>query len=422
MKKAAYTYTPTVIPVRSTVLHERHVAAGAKMAPFAGWDMPIHYPSGIFAEHRAVRRAAGLFDVSHMGVLEIAGEDAEAFLNGLLTNQVTNLKPGRAHYTILLRPDGSPMDDCFLYRLDTHRFLLVVNAANADEDLAWITAVRSRQVIIDQDLPDREVPDKFTIRNLRQAGANSRIDLALQGPLSRDILMELADTSADCNAIAALPPTALVSVRMNGSEMLVARTGYTGELLSYELFLHPDAAGALWDRILKIGKTRGVLPVGLGARDSLRVEAGFPLFGHELAGTEAITIAEAGYSWAVKLDKDFFIGRRPYATGLEHPKRKLVRLRGCGNKSIRAGHLILNGDRSTAGKVTSFAFVNPDMEFIALALVDAGFDVTQGRGVYGYRAENMDTGNFSERKVVDLKLSSRFPSSSDKKNWEKIYR
>ena len=199
--KEVYKYVPQAIPLRKTVLNGIHRDLGAKMAPFAGWEMPIQYPTGILAEHRAVRTAAGLFDVSHMSAIELSGAHVLSFLDALLANCVSRLDPGEAQYSYILYPDATAIDDLFVYRLEWERFMLVVNAANAERVKDWIQAVNSRRFVIDEEMPAKEIDGPVDIRDLRKAGEDSRIGLALQGPASLRVLQELADSEADAAAV-----------------------------------------------------------------------------------------------------------------------------------------------------------------------------------------------------------------------------
>lgn len=248
-------------PLHVTPLHARHHALGAKMVAFGGWHMPIQYRGGIVEEHLATRRGAGLFDVSHMGRLSISGPEALAFLQHSLTNDAAVLSPGRAQYTMLADDAGVAVDDAYLYRFDEDRHLLVVNAANRAKDLAHLTRLARR-------FPGVEIRDWSAQLAM----------LALQGPESEVLLRRLLTEGT-------LPEArrnAAATVRILGVPVRIARTGYTGEPIGFELMPPAESAGALWDRLIAEGAT----PVGLGARDTLRLEAGLPLYGHEL-GTRA---------------------------------------------------------------------------------------------------------------------------------------
>jgi len=240
-----------------TALYERHVGLGARMVDFGGWEMPLLYPTGIVAEHLATRKEVGLFDVSHMGRLIFRGPGAVRFLQYVLGSNVEALDPEESQYTVIPTETGGAVDDAYLYRFTPEEYLLVVNAANREKDLAHIKSVRGR----------------FEGVELREATEEVAM-LALQGPRSREVLLELVESGS-------LPEpqrNALSTVTAAGAKVRVSRTGYTGEPLAFELFVEAAAAGALWDRLVELGAT----PVGLGARDTLRLEAGLPLYGHEL--------------------------------------------------------------------------------------------------------------------------------------------
>ena len=241
--------------LRHTVLHDWHVEAGAKMVEFGGWDMPVQYESGIVQEHLATRRAAGLFDVSHMGRFQVRGAGAEAFLLKVLTNNAHALDPGHAQYTFIANETGGAVDDAYLYRLAVEDFLLVVNAGNRAKDWAWLQDLKSDDVELE------DVSDAFAM-------------IALQGPRASHVLENLLD-------VRELPENKrnrLGTVNIDGHELMVARTGYTGETVCFEIFPKHDFAVPLWQALIG----HGAQPIGLGARDSLRLEAGLPLYGHEL--------------------------------------------------------------------------------------------------------------------------------------------
>ncbi len=296
-------------PLRRTPLHSFHASQAKKLIPFAGWEMPVWYTS-IRDEHRAVREAAGLFDVGHMGVLSVSGPHAAEFLDLVVTGSASRLPPGRALYTHLLDPTGHCLDDLIVYRLEAERFLAVVNAANAAKDWAWLSGVNEREYEIETNDHRAACPVKASLENLKDAGAGARqrLDLALQGPRSRAILERLV-VGDERAALAAMQSNDVRSLTVAGAPVEAARTGYTGERMGFEIFVHPDAAPGVWDAILEAGADQGLVPAGLGARDSTRTEAGFPLYGHELAGPLDLTPCDAGFGNFVKAYKPFFIGR-----------------------------------------------------------------------------------------------------------------
>ncbi len=423
LPKRTYTYTPPDLQVRRTVLNELHRELGARMVAFAGWDMPVQYPSGIFAEHRAVRTAAGLFDVSHMGVFEIRGEHATSFLEVVLAGCVSRLDPGPAGYNYLLCPDGTAMDDVYLYRMGRQRYLLVVNAANAERDWDWLCAVNARDVVIETSLPGgaiKQVDGAVELRNLREAGDDSLIDLALQGPRSRDVLARLTGQE-DRERLRTLVMNQFAEVSLADGRAIVARTGYTGERVGFELFVHPDRGVKVFQAILEVGRDLGVLPAGLGARDSTRTEAGFPLFGHELEGAHAGTLTEADYGFVPRFHVPFFIGRSAYMDRVTPRRRKMARLAGRGRKSLRAGHLIVDDDRQAAGVVTSFAYVNAELDFVVLAYVDVELDLTPGRRIEGLRLNAHPGSPIDEGKIVELTAMTRFPQDEERLGWAARY-
>ncbi|HZN87450.1 MAG TPA: glycine cleavage system aminomethyltransferase GcvT [Thermoleophilaceae bacterium] len=258
--------------LRRTPLYERHERAGARLVPFAGWEMPVQY-DGIRQEHVAVRTAAGMFDVSHMGEIETSGPDAEAFLQRILSNDVTRIAERGAQYSVLCREDGGVLDDLFSYRLGSDRFLTVTNAANHDKDLDWF----------------RRQASGFDVE-VKDAHADWAM-LAVQGPGARAALGRLADGELPARMRTA-------ELLLAGAQALVCGTGYTGED-GCELMLPPDAAGAVWDAL----EAEGVKPAGLGARDTLRLEVCFHLYGNDLS--EDRNPIEAGLGWCCKLDTGF---------------------------------------------------------------------------------------------------------------------
>jgi aminomethyltransferase len=311
---------------RHTPLFDEHVALGAKIVPFAGYRMPIQYPTGINAEHQAVRKAAGLFDVSHMGEFEVWGERAEDFLQHVTTNDVSRLEEWQAQYSTLPRDDGTLIDDLLVYRFPDH-FMLVVNASNRERDWEWIS----------------RYADRFGVE-LRDRSDGVAL-LALQGPASEAILARLSD--------APLPEIGYYRFRageVDGRPAVISRTGYTGED-GFELYLDAADAAAVWRRLLEVGRADGLVPVGLGARDSLRLEMGYALYGNDL--DDRRTPLEAGLGWVVKLDKGDFVGRealqRQKAEGV---RERLVGFRLTARGFPRRGYTV-RFDGRDAGSVTS---------------------------------------------------------------------
>lgn len=336
----AVTAETAAAPLRRTSLYDRHVAAGARLVPFAGWEMPVQYADGIRAEHLAVRRAAGLFDVSHMGQIETTGPRATEFLQRLMTNDVTRIPVGGAQYALICRDDGGVIDDLFTYRLGENRYLTVTNASNHQTDFEWFTENAGD---FDVDVIDR---------------ANEYAMLALQGPQARELLARVLEGEEPARM-------RIVENRVAGCAALVAGTGYTGED-GVEIMLAPSDAPAAWDALLEVGAT----PAGLGARDTLRLEVCFPLYGNELT-TEHNPI-EAGLDWACALDTDFIGVEALRATRAEGPGRLLVPFVFTGPGIPRQGNTVLK-DGAEVGVVTS-GTMSPSLEVGAgMAYVDSAF-------------------------------------------------
>lgn len=357
--------------LKQTSLHATHKEMGAKMVPFGGWDMPVWYTS-VSEEHQAVRQTAGLFDVSHMGVFEANGPHVVQFLNTVLANDVSELKIGRSHYTYLFQEDGSVIDDLLIYRRATDRFLLVVNASNNDKDWAWLNAVNNGEVMIDESRPGSRIQHPITLRDLRdpQWGDECRVDIALQGPQSRNILLALTDDPTLTRKLKRMTWAGLTQGKLAGLDVIISRTGYTGERIAYELFVHPDQAPQFWQVLMTAGEPLGLKPCGLAARDSTRTEAGLPLYGHELAGPMGLNPADAGFGSYVKLWKPFFIGRSAFIAHEQDRKHKLVRFR-MNDKAVRRpeqGDPILDRRGKIIGTVTSCA-IDQDGYLLGQALL-----------------------------------------------------
>jgi aminomethyltransferase len=327
---------------RRTPLYDCHLELGARMVGFAGWEMPVQY-AGVIEEHRAVRGAAGLFDVSHMGEVRVRGAAAESCLQRLTPNDVAALAPGRAHYSGLLTERGTYVDDLLIYRLAADDFLVVVNAANAASDLAW---VREHAM---EDLPAPAGSAAAAAAAVPEiADESDRFALlALQGPQALAILEPLARPAPE---VAGLRYYGFLQGEVAGVPAIISRTGYTGED-GFELYLEPERAPEVWRRLLAAGAPRGLVPAGLGARDTLRLEAAMALYGHEIdLGT---TPLEAGLSWVVKLGKGDFLGRDALAAQRERGVgRTLVGFAVSGRGIARQGHAVL-ADGKAVGEVTS---------------------------------------------------------------------
>lgn len=335
---------------KQTPLYQTHVRYGGRMVEFGGWSLPVQY-SGIKDEHQAVRTRAGLFDVSHMGEVLVEGREALAFLQVLVTNDVSKLEKNQILYTPMCYPDGGTVDDLLVYKQGEEKYLLVINAANIEKDWAWLQ----------QNSPGFAV----TLDNR----SNEVAQLALQGPLAERILAKLAD--------APLSPLKyywfIPEIAVSGKKVLISRTGYTGED-GFELYCKPEDAAGLWDVLMEAGHPLGLLPAGLGCRDTLRFEACFPLYGHELSS--GISPVEAGIGFFVKLDKGEFNGRQALQEQKNNgPKRKIAGFEMTGRGVARAQYPVLAQGRSI-GVVTTGSYAPSLDRNLGLALIEAGYAKT----------------------------------------------
>ncbi len=399
-----------------TPLHSLHLELGAKMAPFAGYDMPLWYQS-VSEEHAAVRNGAGIFDVAHMGVFDVKGRGAEHFLDVVTTNDVKRLKVGESHYTYFLDVDGVPLDDLMIYRLSQEHFLVVVNASNNDKNWQWLTAVQRGEVMIDPQHPSRAIEgmDRMELRDLRwrQWGDDRRVDIALQGPKSRDYLLQLDGSAEDKAKIRGLKWAGITQVQLGGFDLIVSRTGYTGERIAYELFAHPDQAADLFRSLIDMGVT----PCGLASRDSLRTEAGLPLYGFELGGEQDLNPADAGFPSYVKLYKPFFVGKSAFIKYERERNVQVSRFR-MDNPSARPAHNgdpIVNARGRVVGKVTSCNFDTEGFQ-VGLALMEMGFRKPGAKLVVyagSSRAQVTDLGKLSLSQRIKvpepITILTRFP-------------
>ena len=352
-------------PPQTTPLAAWHKRVGARMGLFAGYEMPLWYTSAL-AEHRAVRERAGLFDLGHMGIFAVSGRYAESFLNLVTTNYAGWLHPGQSQYAFLLDPHGRVLDDLMVYRLSQGCFLLIVNAANELKDWDWLCAVNEGRALLDPERPWVEPDGPVTIRNLKE-GADGLVNLALQGPASRSVLLRVLGPR-DKHRLIALRRTEFLELSLAGEPVLCARTGYTGEGVGYELLVPNAAAERIWETLVDAGKARDLVPCGLAARDSLRTEAGLPLYGQELAGPHEILPHEAGFAPYVKLHKAFFIGREAYRRALAHWTREIVRFFvEPGHRPPRGGAAVVDRAGTVVGTVTSCAVLEEGQ--IGMALV-----------------------------------------------------
>jgi aminomethyltransferase len=334
---------------RRTALHQRHIDSGARMVSFAGWEMPIQY-TGILGEHQAVREAAGLFDLGHMGEVAFTGPDAEAFLQWTTTNDVSALAPGAAQYALLPNETGGAIDDIIVYRRPEGEegYLVVVNAANHERDVAWWNELRKRRNDLDVTVTD-------------VSGETGMI--AIQGPKAEAITAKVTD--ADLGAIA---PFHWARGTVAGIDAMIARTGYTGED-GFEFYASNDDIVTIWDALMEAGEPEGLVPVGLGARDTLRLEARMPLYGQELG--EAISPYEAGLGWAIKPDAKDFVGREAMvATKGTGSTRKAVGFTTVVRSSAPRTHCKVFVDGEEIGEVTSGALSPTLQRNIGLALID----------------------------------------------------
>jgi aminomethyltransferase len=329
----------TEASLRRTSLHDRHVAAGAKLTHFAGWEMPVQY-TGIREEHLAVRRSVGVFDVSHMGQVETRGPDAVPFLQRMLSNDIRKIPEGGAQYSVVCREDGGVLDDTFTYRLAECEFLTVTNASNHDKDVAWL----------------REHAGEFDV-DVVDAAASFAM-LAVQGPSARALARKLADGP--------LPPRFHCAERtLAGAAMLVCGTGYTGED-GVELLLDPADAPAVWDALVAGGAT----PAGLGARDTLRLEACFHLYGNDLS--EERGPIEAGLGWCCREDTGFIGSEAVASVRGEEPKERLVPFVIDGPGIARAGNRVLGGGEVTSGTYSPCLERGIGMAYVSAARAKPG--------------------------------------------------
>lgn len=331
--------------MKKTVLNQVHRELGARMVEFGGWDMPVQY-AGVIAEHLAVRSAAGLFDVSHMGEFEVSGPDAFAFLQFATINDLSSLVDGQVQYSALCYPDGGIVDDITLYRFGAEKYMLCVNAANIDKDFAWLQELEAQR------------EGNYQVINRSADFAQ----LALQGPNAAAILGVL--TSVD---LLSLKTYYFCESDVAGMAMIVSRTGYTGED-GFELYCAPKDAESLWQTLMAQGTPQGLVPVGLGARDTLRLEKAYALYGHELSAT--ILPLEARLGWITKLGKTEFCGREALLKAKSGGvRRQLIGLRLTQPGVPREQYIVRAAGRDV-GLVTSGTMSPSSRQGIALALVE----------------------------------------------------
>jgi aminomethyltransferase len=331
-------------PLKRTPLYDAHVKAGARMVPFGGWEMPVQY-TGIIEEHRTVRSVVGLFDVSHMGEFEIAGPDALAVLQHLTSNDVAALQEGQIQYAVLCYPNGTIVDDLTVYRLAPDRFMLTVNAGNIDKDWAWVN----------------QSTEHGTKARWRNISAETGL-IAVQGPKAEPLVGRLADRD-----VTKLGYYRFARGAVAGVPALISRTGYTGED-GFELYASAAQTERLWTALLDAGRADGVAPIGLGARDTLRLEMKYALYGNDI--DETTNALEAGLGWVVKPAKGEFIGRDALEKiRAEGVRRKLVGLEMVDRAVARHGYAVHKGGRPV-GVVTSGSYGPSVDRYIAMAYVE----------------------------------------------------
>ena len=330
--------------MKKTPLYEKHIQLNGKIVDFGGWYLPVEY-SGIIPEHEAVRTKAGIFDVSHMGEITVKGEDAEKYLQMVLTNDISVLNNNQIAYTTMCYPHGGVVDDLLVYKYNNEDYLLVVNASNTQKDFEWLNV------------------NLFGNTEILNVSENYAL-IALQGPLAQTILQKV--TEKDLNEIEFYNFSD--DVNIGNINTLLSRTGYTGED-GFELYLDSNLAEEMWDLLLEVGKDNGLIPAGLGARDTLRFEASLPLYGHEL--DENITPLEAGLGFCVKLNKDDFIGKEQLAKQKsEGLKRKTVGFEMI-DRGIPRSNYEVYAEGKKIGHVTTGSYSPTLKKNIGLALIDS---------------------------------------------------
>lgn len=339
---------------KKTCLHGRHVALGALMSPFGGFDMPIQY-KGIVEEHNAVRTACGVFDVSHMGEVIVSGQDATRFVNYIFSNDVEPAHPGQCLYGMMLNERGGVVDDLLVYKFNENRYLLVINASNIEKDENWIV---ERMNDINPDSAEG-LPFRVDVELVSEVVA----ELAVQGPDAEKVVEEVLSI-----ACSDLTFYTFKEIKIDGNDAVISRTGYTGED-GFEIYAAEEVIETLWDKLMASGRC---MPCGLGCRDTLRFEIGLPLYGDELA--DDITPVEAALTMFVKLDKPQFMGRDAVsAQKAAGAPRKLVGLELTDRAIPRHGYEVLNEADETIGYVTTgYHSISTDKS-VAMALVDSRY-------------------------------------------------
>jgi aminomethyltransferase len=344
--------TPAESGPKRTALYSVHRAAGARMTEFGGWEMPIEY-AGITQEHLAVRNRAGLFDVSHMGEITVRGPKALAFLQSITCNDVARLSDHQAQYSALMYPQGSAVDDCVVHRMGENDYFICVNAANTDKDFAWLVEHNSVGAELEN------VSGRYS-------------QLALQGPRAAAILTKVTDTD-----LASIRTYWFTLARCCGVEGILARTGYTGED-GFEFYFSPEHSVHVWSTLLEAGKDEGLQPAGLGARNTLRLEAGYALYGHEL--DENTTLLEANLGWICKLDKGEFLGREVLLQQREEGvRKKLVGFEMAEPGIARDGYPVWIGGEKvgqvTSGSPAPFLKKNIGLAYVPPEAAQPGYEI-----------------------------------------------
>jgi aminomethyltransferase len=343
--------------LRKTPLNDAHRALGGKMVDFGGWDMPVQYPAGVIEEHLRTRTHSGLFDVSHMGEIWVEGEDAIPFVNRLTTNDVTKLVDGQAQYSALTNDNGGVVDDLLVYRFGPEKLLLVVNASTTDKDWEWITSHKS--------------DDRITLTN----ASSDYCQIAVQGPDALSILQKLTDTP-----LSEIKYYHFTTGKVDGVESIISRTGYTGED-GFEIYAKSQFAEQLWDRLLESGNfnsENGILPCGLAARNTLRLESGMSLYGHELS--DEISPLEANLGWITKFQKGDFTGREKIADQKESGlQRKLVGFEMVDRGIARDDYPVYIGDNKvgyvTSGSPAPYLKKNIGLAFVPVEFANVGQEI-----------------------------------------------
>jgi aminomethyltransferase len=340
--------------LKKTPLNEAHRAAGGKMVDFGGWDMPVQYSAGVIAEHLATREKAGLFDVSHMGEIWVEGEDAIAFVNRLTTNDVTKLVDGQAHYSALCYENGTVVDDLLVYRFDRDKLLLVVNAGTTEKDWEWITAHKGDENI-----------------TLTNASADY-CQIAVQGPKALEIAQKLTDVN-----LSEIKYYHFTVDKFDGVDAIISRTGYTGED-GFEVYTDAHQAEQIWNDLLDAGAEFGILPAGLAARNTLRLESAMSLYGHEIS--DEITPLEANLGWICKLKKGEFIGQSALVKQKEEGlERRLVGFEMTDKGIARDDFpVIIDGEKLgyvTSGSPAPFLKKNIGLAFVPIEFANIGQEI-----------------------------------------------